>query len=97
MHRQQAQLTRELLDAAQATGRQRQADNHRTVPVNLDKIIASVAGTATDGNRQCQTGLIVSEKGRKPGTTRRSACVSAPVSTARTAPTGSRSNASPPG
>jgi hypothetical protein len=42
VHRQQAQLTRELLDAAQTAGRQRQAENHRTVLVNLDKIIASL-------------------------------------------------------
>ena len=42
MHYQQAQLTRELLDAAEAAGRQRQAQNHRTVLVNLDKIIASL-------------------------------------------------------
>ena len=42
VHYQQAELTRELLDAAQAAGRQRQAQNHRTVLVNLDKIIASL-------------------------------------------------------
>ena len=42
VHQQQAQLTRELLDAAEAAGRQRQAKNHRTVLVNLDKIIASL-------------------------------------------------------
>ena len=42
MHYQQAELTRELLDAAEAAGRQRQAQNHRTVLVNLDKIIASL-------------------------------------------------------
>ena len=42
VHRQQAQLTQELLDAAQTAGRQRQAENHRTVLVNLDKIIASL-------------------------------------------------------
>ena len=42
MHYQQAELTRELLDAADADGRQRQAQNHRTVLVNLDKIIASL-------------------------------------------------------
>jgi len=34
VHRQQAQLTRELLDAAQSAGRHRQAENHRTVPIN---------------------------------------------------------------
>ena len=42
IHRQQVQLTRELLDAAEAACRQRQAQNHRTVLVNLDKIIASL-------------------------------------------------------
>ena len=42
MHYQQAELTRELLDAAEAAGRERQAQNHRTVLVNLDKIIASL-------------------------------------------------------
>ena len=42
MHYQQAQLTRELLDAAEAAGRHRQAENHRTVLVNLDKIFASL-------------------------------------------------------
>ena len=42
MRYQQAELTRELLDAAQAAGRERQAENHRTVLVNLDKIIASL-------------------------------------------------------
>ncbi len=31
VHRQQAQFTRELLNAAEASGRQRQADNHREV------------------------------------------------------------------
>ena len=41
-HRQQADLTRELLNAAQASGWQRQADNHRKVLINLDKIIASL-------------------------------------------------------
>jgi hypothetical protein len=42
VHYQQAELTRELLAAAEAAGRQRQAQNHRTVLVNLDKIIASL-------------------------------------------------------
>jgi DNA-binding LytR/AlgR family response regulator len=42
VHRQQAQLTRELLDSAEAAGRERQAQNHRTVLVNLDKIIGSL-------------------------------------------------------
>jgi hypothetical protein len=52
-HHQQAQLTRELLDSAEAAGRERQAQNHRTVLVNLDKIIASLQAlrpTGADGN-----------------------------------------------
>jgi hypothetical protein len=43
VHRQQAELTRELLAAAETAGRQRQADNHRKVLINLDKIVASLA------------------------------------------------------
>ena len=42
VHRQQAGLTRELLDTAETAGRQRQADNHRKVLINLDKIIDSL-------------------------------------------------------
>jgi integrase len=42
VHRRQAELTRELLDAAQTTGRNRQADNHRKVLISLDKIIGSL-------------------------------------------------------
>jgi integrase len=42
VHRQQAETTRELLGAAEAAGRQRQADNHRKVLISLDKIIASL-------------------------------------------------------
>jgi hypothetical protein len=42
VHRQQAQLTRELLTAAEATGRERQAANHRKVLISLDKITASL-------------------------------------------------------
>ena len=42
VHRQQAQLTREQLDAAMAAGRERLAANHRKVLVNLDKIISSL-------------------------------------------------------
>lgn len=42
VHRQQAELTRELLTAAETSGRQRQADNHRKVLINLDKIVASL-------------------------------------------------------
>ena len=42
VHRQQAELTRELLAAAESAGRQRQADNHRKVLINLDKIVASL-------------------------------------------------------
>jgi len=53
VHYQQAELTRELLAAADAAGRQRQAQNHRTVLVNLDKIIASLQALhpkGADGN-----------------------------------------------
>jgi len=49
VHRQQAQLTRELLDAAQAGGHRRQAQNHRTVLINLDKIIASLQALPPTG------------------------------------------------
>jgi hypothetical protein len=42
VHRQQAQLTRELLAAAEASGRERLAANHRKVLVSLDKITASL-------------------------------------------------------
>ena len=42
VHQQQAELTRELLQAAESAGRHRQAGNHRTVLINLDKIIASL-------------------------------------------------------
>ena len=41
-HRQQADLTRELLNAAQASGRQRRADNPRNVLISIDKIIAAL-------------------------------------------------------
>jgi integrase len=41
-HRQQADLTRELLTFAEDSGRQRQADNHRKVLISFDKIIASL-------------------------------------------------------
>jgi hypothetical protein len=44
-----ALLTRELLDAAQMAGRQRQAENHRTVLVNLDKIITSLQALHATG------------------------------------------------
>lgn len=50
VHRQQADLTRELLDAAEASGRQRQADNHRKVLIGLDKIITSLEVLRVDGN-----------------------------------------------
>lgn len=50
VHRQQADLTRELLDAAEAAGRQRQAGNHRKVLINLDKIITSLQALCPDGN-----------------------------------------------
>lgn len=42
VHRQQAQLTRELLTAAETTGRERLAANHRKVLISLDKITASL-------------------------------------------------------
>ncbi|TFD54153.1 transposase [Cryobacterium sp. Hh7] len=42
VHRQQADLTRELLTTAEASGWQRQADNHRKVLISLDTIIASL-------------------------------------------------------
>ena len=35
-------LTAELIDAADAAGRQRLADNHRRVAANLDKIITAL-------------------------------------------------------
>lgn len=48
VHRQQAELTRELITAAEDSGRQRQADNHRKVLVGLDKIIASLQALRPD-------------------------------------------------
>lgn len=42
VHRQQAQLTRELLTAAETAGRERLAANHRKVLISLDKIITSL-------------------------------------------------------
>lgn len=42
VHHQQAQLTRELLTAAEAAGRERLAANHRKVLISLDKITASL-------------------------------------------------------
>lgn len=48
VHRQQAELARELLTAAEDSGRQRQADNHRKVLVSLDKIIASLQALRPD-------------------------------------------------
>jgi hypothetical protein len=42
VHRQQAQLTREQLSAAEAAGRERLAGNHRRVLISLDKIITSL-------------------------------------------------------
>lgn len=49
-HKQQADRTHELLDAAEASGRQRQADNHRKVLISLDKIITSLEALRADGN-----------------------------------------------
>jgi len=53
VHRQQRALTAEMVDAADAAGRQRLADNHRRVAANLDKIITTLenlprAGTEND-------------------------------------------------
>jgi len=42
VHRQQRALTADLIDAADAAGRQRLADNHRRVAANLDKIITTL-------------------------------------------------------
>lgn len=42
VHHQQAQLTRELLTAAETAGRERLAANHRKVLISLDKITASL-------------------------------------------------------
>ncbi|MDP8931899.1 MAG: site-specific integrase [Actinomycetota bacterium] len=42
IHRQQAEATRALLDAAEAAGCQRQATNHRKVLANLEKIIPAL-------------------------------------------------------
>lgn len=50
VHRQQAQLTREHLDAAETDGRERSAANHRKVLVNLDKIIASLEALRHTGD-----------------------------------------------
>ncbi len=49
VHRQQAELTRELGDAAETAGRQRQAANHRKVLINLNKIIASLEALRPEG------------------------------------------------
>jgi integrase len=49
VHQQQAELTRELLDAAQTAGRHRQADNHRKVLISLDKIIGSLRALRPPG------------------------------------------------
>jgi len=52
VHQQQAELTRELLQAAEDAGRHRQAGNHRTVLINLDKIIASLQALRPEGNSE---------------------------------------------
>jgi integrase len=49
VHRQQAQLTRDQLAAAETEGRERTAANHRKVLVNLDKIIASLEALRPTG------------------------------------------------
>jgi len=48
VHQQQAELTRELLQATEDAGLHRQAGNHRTVLINLDKIIASLQALRPD-------------------------------------------------
>lgn len=50
VHQQQAELTRELLEAAETAGRHRQAGNHRKVLINLDKIIASLRAPNPEGD-----------------------------------------------
>ena len=52
VHRQQAELTRELLEAAESAGRHRQAGNHRKVLINLDKIIASLQALRPEGDSE---------------------------------------------
>jgi len=52
VHRQQAELTRELLEAAESAGRHRQAGNHRKVLINLDKIIASLQALCPEGDSE---------------------------------------------
>ena len=42
-------LTADLIDAADAAGRQRLADNHRRVAANLDKIITALEGLPRAG------------------------------------------------
>ncbi|MGB8386032.1 MAG: tyrosine-type recombinase/integrase [Dermatophilaceae bacterium] len=50
VHQQQAELTHELLQAAESAGRHRQAGNHRKVLINLDKIIASLQALRPEGH-----------------------------------------------
>src|SRR6266851_2529079 len=50
VHRQQAQMTRDLIAAAEAAGRQRLADNHRKVLISLDKIVASLEALPAKGD-----------------------------------------------
>jgi len=50
VHRQQAQLTRDHLAAAETEGRDRTAANHRKVLVNLDKIVASLEALRPTGD-----------------------------------------------
>jgi integrase len=49
VHRQQKALTHDLIDAADAAGHQRLADNHRRVVANLDKIITALENLPTSG------------------------------------------------
>jgi hypothetical protein len=50
VHRQQKAVTVELIDAADAAGRQRLAANHRRVAANLDKIITTLENLPSGGD-----------------------------------------------
>lgn len=49
VHRQQKALTHDLIDAADAAGHQRLADNHRRVLANLDNIITTLENLPSSG------------------------------------------------
>ena len=74
VHRQQAELTRELLTAAETSGRQRQADNHRKVLINLDKIITSLRGTALEPSRAIMTDRVATAARGRASPTRARPC-----------------------